>query len=330
MFTKKHFLCALCFLLSGYGQAQTPSREVQPQLMAQNCKLTDYLSYYRAILEAERLVSEGQYEKALGIYQNSFSSYQAGFLRDYKIATQLAFYLGRTNQGFNLLKEGIAHGWDSKAMKNMKFFETIKVQSEWKNINSQYITFRGAYFRGLRPDVRREVQQMFRKDQRKAFRALICFTSKAQDRYAERVFAPHSERQLKQLNEIIEAQGYPGERLIGNTYWASVILSHHTSISVEYVKKDTLYPRIRDKLLKAVELGQMSPYEFARIDDWYLVVKSARQDKAYGYINQVQTNTEKQQADQLRARIGLSSVETVKKLTGIQQKTGLIFYLPKS
>lgn len=320
----------LCFLLSDYGQAQTPSREEQPQPVTQNHTKIDHPSYYKAIVEAEKLVSESEFEKALGVYQNSFYALQAGFLKGYKIATQLAFYLGKTTQGFSLLKEGIAHGWDIKEIKKMKFFETIKEHSEWKSISSQYVTLREDYLKRLLPDVRRTVQQMFRKDQRKAFRALFCFTSKAQDRSAERVFAPHSERQLRQLNEIVETHGYPGETLIGNTYWASVILSHHTSISVEYVKKDTLYPRIRDKLLKAIELGQMSLYEFARVDDWYLVVKNTRQDKAYGYINQVQTNTEKQQADQLRARIGLSSIETVKKLTGIQQKTGLIFYLPKS
>lgn len=324
----RYFACALCFLLSGYGKAQTPSRHEQPK-SATPSKQIDYLSYYRAITEAERLISEREYDKALGIYQNSFDSYQTGFLKDFKIATQLALYLGKTNQGFSLLKDGITHGWEIKGIKKMKLFKKIKEQSDWKEVNSQYFTLREDYLKKLHSASRATVQEMFRKDQRKAFRALFLFTTKAQDRYGKRVFAPHSERQIHQLNKIIGAHGYPGEKLIGNNYWASVILTHHNSMFGDYVKTDTLYPQIRGKLLKAIELGQMSPIEFARVDDWYIVIKSEGKDKGYGYISQVQTDSERQQADQRRAQIGISSIETAKKLTDIQQQTGLNFYIPK-
>ena len=319
----------LCFLLSGYGKAQTPSLYEQPKSATQDYKQTNYLPYYRAITEAERLIGERDYDKALGIYQNSFDSYQTGYLKDYKIATQLAFYLGKTNQGFSLLRAGITHGWEIKGIKKMKFFKTINEQPDWKEVNNQYFTLREEYVKTLRSDIRETVQQMFRKDQRKAFQALFRFTTKAQDRFGKRVFAPHSERQVHQLNKLIEAHGYPGEKLIGNNYWASVILSHHNSMYGDYVKTDTLYPQMRAKLLKAIELGQMSPTEFARVDDWYIVIKSEGKDKGYGYISPVQTDSEQQQADQRRAQIGISRIETAKKLTGIQQQTGLNFYVHK-
>jgi hypothetical protein len=133
---------------------------------------------------------------------------------------------------------------------------------------------------------------------------------------------------VAQLNKIIDTYGYPGERLIHNGYWAAVILSHHNSISKRYVLSDTLYRLMRPKLIQAIEAGQMSPYEFAMIDDWYEAVKSERKDTHFGYLSQSLTRQEKLQVNQARAAIGLSSIDTIELLTALQQETGLDAYLP--
>ncbi|GAB3794863.1 hypothetical protein GCM10028819_09860 [Spirosoma humi] len=325
----RYFMWVVCFLFSSYGNAQIANPQQLPQPVSQEPSQLDYPSYHRAIVEAERLVSQKAYETALGSYQYSFATYRTGFLKDYKIAAQLAFYLGKTSQGFSLLQQAIAHGWELKDIKKMSFYDKISAQTEWKTITNQYATSRETYLQGIHLDVRKVVHQLFRKDQRKAFRALFLFTTKARDRYGKRVFAPHSERQVQQLNKIMATYGYPGEKLIGNSYWASVILSHHNSMYGDYVKTDTLYPQMRSRLLQAVDLGQMSPREFARVDDWYQVIKSEGNDNGYGYIRQVETKSEQEQADQRRAQVGISSLEVVRKLLAIERETGLTFYLSK-
>jgi hypothetical protein len=299
----------------------------RPPPVAQAGSQVDYPSYHRAIVEAERFVSQQAYETALGVYQHSFGYYRTGFLKDYKIATQLAFYLDRTAQGFGLLQKAIAHGWAIKDVKKMRFFPKIKAQAAWKTIANQYPTSRETYKKELRVDVREVIHDLFRKDQRKALSALFRLTTKAKDRYGKRVFAPHSERQMHQLGKIMATYGYPGEQLIGNSYWASVIISHHNSMYGDYVKTDTLYPQMRSKLLEAVDLGQMSPREFARVDDWYLVIKSEGKDKGYGYLSQVETKRDQEQADQRRLQLGISSLEVVNRLLAIERETGLKFYL---
>ena len=75
--------------------------------------------------------------------------------------------------------------------------------------------------------------------------ALFRIGSKSQDNYAENKFAPHSEQQISELRDILLEIGYPGEKLIGNDYWVSTILSHHNSISQAYNKKDRLYPELK-------------------------------------------------------------------------------------
>lgn len=287
----------------------------------------DYLAYYRATIEAETAIAAQDYAKALRLYTHVFDSYDFVFLRDYKIATQLALYVGETDNSFVYLKKGITSGWTMKSIKENKFMGKLQRLDDWKTVKQSYDSLRSVYQAHIDPTLRKRVQTMFRKDQWKALGALFTLSSKAQQRYAERKFAPHSEKQLAQLNQIISTYGYPGERLIGNNYWASTILSHHNSMSTRYSVKDTLYPHLKNSLRQAVLTGQMSPYEFAIIEDWYIAISSDHKQKSYGYLGAL-TETELVRANQLRSQIGLRSVETRNKLIDIEQQTGMNFYLP--
>lgn len=323
-----YVLLALILLIPGYGKAQPGGPSAQSTSIQSAGRQTDYVPYYRAVTQADSLLSEQAFKEALATYQTMFRAYPSGFLRDYKISTQLAFHLGQTDSAYALLRTGIRHGWTMRDLKKMPFYPAIRHQSAWKQTKARYVALREEHLKTLRSDVRGQVRRMFRKDQRMALRALLHFTARSQNRYAERKFAPHSVQQLRQLAEIINAHGYPGEKMIGNPYWASVILSHHNSISSAYQQRDTLYPSMRPRLLKAVAAGQLSPPEFARMDDWYVVIKNGPSDKGYGYISPVQTDAERQRADSLRAQVALSGVEAVKKLKEVQKSTGLNFYLP--
>lgn len=112
-------------------------------------------------------------------------------------------------------------------------------------------------------------------------------------------------------------------------YWQldmDVDVSHHNSITLDYVQKDTLYPILKPRLLKAIQAGEISPYEYAIIEDWYVAVKSERQEAAFGFLNTlfpqdlIKTN-------QLRQALGVRSVETRNSLVEIQNQTGMDFYL---
>ena len=287
----------------------------------------DYLSYHRAIIEAETAIAAQDYNQALSLYTRVFASYDFVFLRDYKIATQLALYMGKTDNALGYLKKGITSGWTMKSIRKNKFLRKLEWLTDWKIVKRQYDSLRNIHQARIDPALRKRVQTMFRKDQWKAIGALFTFSSKAQERYAERRFAPHSEKQLAQLSQLINTYGYPGERLIGNNFWTSTILSHHNSMSVQYAVKDTLYPHLKNTLWQAVLNGQMSPYEFAIIEDWYTTISSDHKQKSYGYLSAL-TELERTRADDLRSQIGLRSVETRNKLIDVEQQTGMDFYLP--
>jgi len=244
----------------------------------------DYLEYHTQINEAERLLSEEEFGDALMRYRKVFKQYDFVFLRDYKVATQLALYLDDKKTALDLLQKGMAAGWELKDIKKNNFLDPLQEGPEWNAIEQAYQNLHSQYKTRIDWDLREEVHGMFKKDQKKAMGALFRIGNKAKEKYGVKKFAPHSETQMSELISILNREGYPGEKIIGNNYWMSTIISHHNSFSLEYAMKDTLYSFIKPKLIMAIKKGELSPYEYALMDDWQIAVSSERTEPGYGFL----------------------------------------------
>ncbi|NID09195.1 hypothetical protein [Fibrivirga algicola] len=289
----------------------------------------DYTAYHQTIARAQQLIARKHYQEALALYKHVFDGYEFVFSRDYKVATQLALQVDQKQQAFTFLKKAIATGWTLSDIKKNALVTTLQRDPQWRVVEQQYYSLRALYQNGGNQDVRARVEKLFKKDQRKALLTLFRIGA-TQEQHAEKRFAPHSEQQMAQLLPIIDQYGYPGERLIHNGYWAAVMLSHHNSISQAYALKDTVYSHVRPKLMKALKSGQLSPYEFAMIDDWYMAVKTTGQKTHFGYLSNSLTAQAKVKVDQCREAMGLSSIETIRLLADLQQQTGFNCYLPSN
>ena len=294
---------------------------------SQDRNTQDYWKYHERINKAEVLIGEEKFENALAAYEAIIGDYDFVFLRDYKIAAQLALQCSEKEKAYTYIRKGISAGWEIKDLKKNKFLETLKDDPEWKMMEKDYPELRESYLERIDPFMRDQVESMFKKDQWMAAGALLRIGEKAQTNYAVKKFAPHSETQILQLIPLIQDQGYPGEKLIGNDYWVSTILSHHNSISEEYARQDTLYKYIQPMLKDAIEKGEMSPYEYALIDDWFIAVSSSRTKPGYGFLNQPRQST-LEVTEGLRTKIGLRSIALRNKLVEMENKTGMNFYLP--
>ena len=287
----------------------------------------DYLKYHQQIAEAEKQIADENFREALNMYDEDFEAYDFIFSRDYKIAAQLALSLDERQRAFQYIKDGITAGWDFKELKKDKFLAPLQDDPEWKTIEEEDDSLHHKYLERIDQDIREKVRGMFKKDQWKALGAFIRIGEKAKERYAMNKFAPHSEIQMAELIMILENNGYPGEKLIGNDFWMSTIISHHNSISRQYSKKDTLYASIKPKLIQAIERGEMSPYEYALIDDWYKAVISDRTEPGYGFLTPP-VKSSLSITNDLRQKIGLRSIELRNELVDVEEKRGMNFYLP--
>ncbi|MBA4852153.1 hypothetical protein [Emticicia sp. BO119] len=289
-------------------------------------KQPDYLKYHQDIIKAEKLIINGKYTEALVAFEKVFDSYEYIFLRDYKVAAQLAFLIQDETKAFDLMRRGISVGWTLKNIRKNEFLRPLQKMKGWEMIKSEYGSLRSRYKNRINLKLRAEVHEMLKRDQWLDLPYYLRIGQKAKERYAIKKFKPNNEKQIKRLNEILEEYGYPGEKLIGNTLWMSTILVHHNSISSEYARRDTLYPTLKPRLLAAIQRGEMAPDDYAIIEDWYVVVKSNRQQAAYGYLNTL-TEQELPKVNELRKNIGLRSIEIRNSLVDIQSQTGMNFYL---
>ncbi len=289
-------------------------------------KTADYTIYHQRVIDVETLIASENYKAALDVYEALFGEYEFVFLRDYQIATQLALFLDDEEKAKEFLIKGIKSGWTMKSIKKNKFLDGLRKSESWKSVKEQYPKLHKEYESSLNQEARERVRKMFKKDQKKAFGALFRFSAKAQDRYAEQKFAPHSEKQIRDFLEILTKYGYPGEKLIGNEVWMSTILSHHNSISTNYNTKDTLYQNFKPKLTKALKKGEISAFSYAMIEEWYRSVVDNKSLLTYGILDGP-LKKDLAETNKLRATVFLRSIEIHNKLVDVEEKTGMNFYL---
>ena len=289
----------------------------------------NYLYYHSKVIECEQLIVEGKYTSAIHMFDSLFRQFDFLFLRDIKVATELSAFERDYKSGMKFTRLGIKAGWTLESINKSDNLESLKQYSDWSKIVSEYDSLRNTYLSGLNSQLKEQVHEMFKKDQKKALGALFRIGQKSKRSYSEKKFAPHSEHQLEKLEQILNEYGYPGERLIGNNFWGSVILSHHNSISVNYNSKDTLYAHLKPKLLNALKHGEISPYELAQIEDWRIAALNDHNLTAYGFLGVIPDDTVLEIVNKNRSVIGLRSIDLRNELIDVENETGMDLYLPK-
>jgi len=303
-------LCFLCPNFSVYGQ-------------------DNYMDYHTGIIKCEKLITASKFKEAIDSLDSLFNRFDFIFLRDCKVATELSAFEKDIKSGIRFMRLGILNGWTLKSIKKNDKFSLFNDDPHWKNLLSEYDSLHNRYLESLNVSLRNQVHEMFKKDQKKALGALIRIGEKSKVKYAEKKFAPQSEKQLDQLNEILDQQGYPGEQFIGNNWWTSVILSHHNSISVDYNSKDTLYSHIKPKLMNALKNGEVSPYELVIIEDWRTAALNGHKLTSYGFLGAISNDSVLEIVNKNRSDIGIRSIELRNNLIDIEKETRMNLYLPK-
>ena len=288
-----------------------------------------YLDYHNEVIKCEKLIVEQNFRQTINVFDSLFNQFDFVFLRDLKLATEISAFEQDENAAFRFLRRGIVQGWTWKSIKKNERLDILHQYSEWSNVETEYDSLHLRYLSKLNKPLRIKAQELYKKDQKMALKALFRIGEKSQTKYAEKKFAPHSEEQLEHLNQILVEQGYPGEQLIGNSWWVSVILSHHNSISKEYNQNDTLYLNIRPRLIRAIEKGELHPYEFATIEDWRTAAMNNHDSTSYGFLGKMKNELMLEKANLNRNDIGLRSIALRNDLIEIEKTTGLNLYLPK-
>lgn len=93
---------------------------------------TTYFDYHRTITECEEIIATRQFNTALHRLDSLFEAYDFIFLRDIKLATQLALYEQNLEIGFDLFRLGLENGWSIKEISKLPDIGPFKMQAQWE------------------------------------------------------------------------------------------------------------------------------------------------------------------------------------------------------
>ncbi len=289
----------------------------------------NYQYYHEQVNKAQELIATQAFGPALSIYDQLFKDFEFIFLRDYHVAAQIALSLRDTVKTKAFLERALAGGWTKRSLRKNRFLSTHLPQSVWMELKTSYPQLKKQNQSRLNQSLRSMVKKMFIKDQRKAFKALFFFSDKSRTKYAVERFAPHSEEQMTELLLILSQYGFPSEQLIGNDFWAATILSHHNSISTAYNQSDTLFLQIRPRLKIAWLAGQISAFELALINAWYIATTNEGTGDGYGILF-TPDESDLDMVDRNRMKVGLCTIAVRNKLLALEKSIGMQFYLEEA
>jgi hypothetical protein len=279
----------------------------------------NYLEYHTEISKAEEFIVTRQFNQSLEIYRMLQDKFEHMFLRDIKVAAQLAAYSNDTDNLFYFLEKGMKKGWASKEIMKMKMIEKYKNDTRWEKLKANKDQFKKEFESSINLQLRTEIKDMFKEDQKRAIRVALTPIKKWRDSYTNRKFVPNNRTQVRRINQIIDQLGYPGEKIIGDKSWATVIISHN--------EHDTIYNQLRPKLYSAFERGELSAIDLAIIETWRIVVDTDRKEKGFIIWGDEITKSESINGNSLRQSIGLRSIELNNKLIQTEKELDMKFYL---
>lgn len=284
-----------------------------------SAQTNNYLDYHKEIIKAEKHIVNREFKESLKIYRNLVDKYEFVFLRDIKVAAQLSGYVNDAENLYYFLEKGMRKGWTLKNIKKHDHLKKYKSSSRWKALKDNQDNYQKEFHQSINSDLRTEVQKMFVKDQKRALRVALTPIKTWRQRYINRKFVPNNRMQVRQINQMIDQIGYPGEKIIGDKSWVTVIISHN--------EHDTIYNLLRPKLYKALESGEFAAADLAIIETWRVAVDTNGNDQGFVIWNQAVSSEQAIRADSLRGTIGLRSIQLNNDLIETENELKMKFYL---
>ncbi|PSR56715.1 hypothetical protein AHMF7605_26085 [Adhaeribacter arboris] len=282
----------------------------------------NYLNYHHQIIQAEEYLVARQFPESLKIYRQLTATYPHVFLRDMKVAAQLAAYTKDTANLYFFLEKAMQKGWTAKQILKRENLQPFKSDDRFQKLLAGEDQFHKTFENKINLTLRKEIKQMLAADQKRALRVALTPGKKWRQQYTMKKFVPQNRVQVRRINQIMDQVGYPGEKIIGDHSWATVLISHN--------EHDYIYQQLRPKLYAALKRGEISAIELAIVESWRRVVDTNGQEKAFVIWEQEVSQEEAAHADSLRSSIGLRSIALNNKLLDLEKELKMKFYLSPS
>jgi hypothetical protein len=265
-------------------------------------------TYYQKIYQADYEFESKNYEKAFEIYQSAFQTCPPintpGYNERGKFA-ELCAVLGKEQLSLEFLEEKFKHGYELQWIQEDSVFARVLSSTKGKALIENYNNLREQHLTSINLELRDEIQQMQRSDQK--YRG---------ENYQDNLSKQDSidSYNTNRLIEIFESVGYPTADIIGHysvdrqpTIITAILLHTDDSIRMNYFVP---------KLSHFVRNGTCSPQTLGSVIDQFHLYNGEPQ--IYGTYQGANTKyadmiADLKQVDKNRISIGLPPLKLKEK-----------------
>lgn len=285
----------------------------------------DYVKmYYPIINKAELSIVAKDFGEALQHYQQAFKEVKTPFAKDVFNAAACAVLVENEKLAFDYLDKLVSKGVELSYLERQQAFEALKESKKWKRFKKKYPKKRRQFERRADLDVRADLDELYARDQyfRRAKGGLRVYGD---------TLRKIEKANVATLMDFIQKYGYPGESLIGVADTLeelprfSIVIQRQTR-----AKQGFDFSRV---LKSAVSEGKLSPHAAAFLMDQQhgaspyrskVLVKvncstseACREEMVRNnldrYLTERLSEEQEQEVDNLRAELGLESLQDYKK-----------------
>lgn len=267
--------------------------------------------YYQTIYHAELAYELKKYDKAYELYQSAFNTctpintYTYNEIGKY---VEVCAILGYDEKALNFIELSLKNGDELKWLLQNPRYNKVFATEKGKKLISNYDNIRADYLKGINLELRKEIQEMSRLDQK--------YRSEQYQTKQDSIDKINTNR----LIEIFEQFGYPDDKVIGSysvdrIHTDIVTMLLHTSDSV---RMNYFVPKLKEY----VEMGTCSPKTLGFVIDQYYLYNN--QPQTHGTY-QSQTSRyadmidDREQVNKNRINIGLPTLELDERTDSIKR-----------
>ncbi len=281
----------------------------------------DYTKVYHPVInEAELLVVDREYEKALDTYRQAFAAVPSPFARDYYNAAICALELQDRKRTFNYLEELVQKGVSLEYLERQPVLDSLRNTKHWQKFAKKYPKRRDKYEQKLNKELRADLDELYARDQ--YFRQ-----AKGGWRVHGDTITKIEAANTKLLLGWIEEYGYPGEDQIGLA--DTLELLPRFTVVIERQTKARKGHDFKEVLTQAVQQGRLAPQAAAYLLDQqagtskygarvFAKIKCSKcaDDEELGTLDDYMTTKisreQEEQVDKRRRELGLEPLELYK------------------
>lgn len=283
------------------------------------CQENDFFEYHKEVNKAQLKFFENNYKASDSIFTKTFKEFKNGFPTDYLFAANNALKFSDLDQSLNYILNGFKNGLVLENLKKDSCYQMLKHEFRTRCFKKKYKLLRKEYVNSLDIQVRKEIYDMVKMDQKYRNSRFSKKPWSVQQSFMKRIDSLNFDKLL----DICNDKGFPGSNLVGNDDGfglvdVAVLLRHMDS---------TRLKKLEPYILVSIKNGHFMPFDYVSALDYSSMFKTTVNDvdemgrhiliiqQKYGTITGIDNDTliiypveNLIEIDELRSNYGLESI----------------------